>query len=546
MSRILKRKRRSSDSYTSDEDKSPYQKKIKHKTLEESSEDPDIPEVTTCNREEPSSKLFLPNLPEHDVCNDCFCNNCCTALQTEEQFSHTYSSTSETDHDLQPLQSELSESKEYSDLILSSNSNDDYSSSDERIIGSEIISSPVAGSVIDSDFEKEFYTDHRNNSENEEPSKVPSKVLSFMGQLTPSSSVNKFQFRNLECSTWTSFRNCSTGASELYASDYVCPIPQLSWTCRKQFWCGMCNRDEESAKRRNPELFLYQLYLRPRMRVILLDWISEVAELFKLHRETYYLSLDYVDRYLSRVDNVPKTQLQLIGITCLTIAAKMEEIYPPKIAQFAEVTDGACTEEDIFNMEIAIVTHLDWQLSPITINNWLEMMLQFIYQNLEKTNKNLFTPHFSSSLYKRLCQLLDLVTLDITSLRFSYGVLVASAIYILVDPNLAISTSGLKKEILEPCVQWMSVYWSVLRDTYSPEMADVSDLLTDKSEIYFGDQHPELQTHSVSMQLYDLTQEQFELLAMQKEINLKNSQILTPPPSSSKSVNNVDEEDTSN
>lgn len=44
------------------------------------------------------------------------------------------------------------------------------------------------------------------------------------------------------------------------------------------------------------------------------------------------------------------------GITCLTIAAKMEEIYPPKIAQFAEVTDGACTEEDIFNMEIAIVT----------------------------------------------------------------------------------------------------------------------------------------------------------------------------------------------
>ncbi len=69
-------------------------------------------------------------------------------------------------------------------------------------------------------------------------------------------------------------------------------------------------------------------------------------------------------------------------------------------------------------------------------------MLQFIYQKLENKNKNMLTPHFSSTLFKRLCQLLDLVTLDITSLRFSYGVLVAAAIYILVDKKLAISTSG--------------------------------------------------------------------------------------------------------
>lgn len=61
---------------------------------------------------------------------------------------------------------------------------------------------------------------------------------------------------------------------------------------------------------------------------------------------------------------------------------------------------------------------------------------------------------------------------------------------------------GLKKEILEPCVQWMSVYWKVLRESHAAEMADVNSLLTDKSEIYFGDQHPELQTHNISMELY--------------------------------------------
>lgn len=33
----------------------------------------------------------------------------------------------------------------------------------------------------------------------------------------------------------------------------------------------------------------------------------------------------------------------------------MQEIYPPKVHQFAYVTDGACTEEEILSMEIIIM-----------------------------------------------------------------------------------------------------------------------------------------------------------------------------------------------
>lgn len=43
------------------------------------------------------------------------------------------------------------------------------------------------------------------------------------------------------------------------------------------------------------------------------------------------------------------------GITCLFIAAKVEEIYPPKIAEFAFVTDGACSENEILDMELVIL-----------------------------------------------------------------------------------------------------------------------------------------------------------------------------------------------
>lgn len=50
----------------------------------------------------------------------------------------------------------------------------------------------------------------------------------------------------------------------------------------------------------------------------------QVCEVYKMHRETLYMCVDYVDRFLSRTTGIKKSQLQLIGITALFIASKME------------------------------------------------------------------------------------------------------------------------------------------------------------------------------------------------------------------------------
>ena len=51
------------------------------------------------------------------------------------------------------------------------------------------------------------------------------------------------------------------------------------------------------------------------MRALLADWLIEVCAEFLLHRETYYMALNFVDRYLSVKLNVAKSNLQSIGVT---------------------------------------------------------------------------------------------------------------------------------------------------------------------------------------------------------------------------------------
>lgn len=101
------------------------------------------------------------------------------------------------------------------------------------------------------------------------------------------------------------------------------PLPTFPWADGTQVWSMLCLGDQKALTQRDPQMFERHPTLEPRMRAILLDWLIEVCEVYKLHRETYYLGMDYVDRYLSTHQNIPKSQLQLIGITCLFIAAKV-------------------------------------------------------------------------------------------------------------------------------------------------------------------------------------------------------------------------------
>ncbi|CAG2068944.1 unnamed protein product, partial [Timema podura] len=96
-------------------------------------------------------------------------------------------------------------------------------------------------------------------------------------------------------------------------SERFTPLPTLPWAKSEFVWDLMCQKDEISLCERDEDMFERHPYLQARMRSILLDWLIEVCEVYKLHRETYHLTMDFIDRYLSKMRNVPKQHLQLIG-----------------------------------------------------------------------------------------------------------------------------------------------------------------------------------------------------------------------------------------
>jgi len=101
----------------------------------------------------------------------------------------------------------------------------------------------------------------------------------------------------------------------------------------------------------------------------------EVHNKFKLQIDCLYLCTNLVDRYLSK-KMVARNCLQLVGVTCMLIAAKYEEIYPPEIRDLVHITDHAYTREQIIAMEIEILNTLGFHVTvPLSVR-FLQRFMQ--------------------------------------------------------------------------------------------------------------------------------------------------------------------------
>lgn len=130
-----------------------------------------------------------------------------------------------------------------------------------------------------------------------------------------------------------------------------------------------------------------QMDITSNMRSILVDWLVEVCEEYKLNPETLYLAVNYTDRFLSQM-SVLRGKLQLVGTASMYIASKYEEIVPPDISEFVYITDDTYTKKQVLRMEHLLLKVLEFKMSPPTANWFLSYFLRFIRQNTSLSHSN--------------------------------------------------------------------------------------------------------------------------------------------------------------
>uniref|UniRef100_A0A0D9ZW29 Uncharacterized protein n=2 Tax=Oryza TaxID=4527 RepID=A0A0D9ZW29_9ORYZ len=111
------------------------------------------------------------------------------------------------------------------------------------------------------------------------------------------------------------------------------------------------------------------------MRAVLIDWLVEVTEEYRLVPETLYLTVNYIDRYLSsKVIN--RRKMQLLGVACLLIASKYEEICPPQVEELCYISDNTYTKDEVLKMEASVLKYLKFEMTAPTTKCFLRRFLR--------------------------------------------------------------------------------------------------------------------------------------------------------------------------
>ena len=73
------------------------------------------------------------------------------------------------------------------------------------------------------------------------------------------------------------------------------------------------------------------------LRTKMVDWMVEVLTTFKSREPTFFLSVSIMDRYLkNKKDPLTISDLHLVGIACMYISSKVEDIYPLRMSSVYE------------------------------------------------------------------------------------------------------------------------------------------------------------------------------------------------------------------
>lgn len=112
------------------------------------------------------------------------------------------------------------------------------------------------------------------------------------------------------------------------------------------------------------------------LREGVVEWLVKVQIKFGLKDTTLYLALSILDRFLL-LEKITPSQLPLLGLVAILIAAKYEEIYPPHLRNFLLYMDKAVSRKEVLNMELTVLKKLNFDISVPNVLDFLGRFRKF-------------------------------------------------------------------------------------------------------------------------------------------------------------------------
>ncbi|TQE10728.1 hypothetical protein C1H46_003631 [Malus baccata] len=147
--------------------------------------------------------------------------------------------------------------------------------------------------------------------------------------------------------------------------------------------------EEDEDRRPSPDYMTkIQKDVTANMRGVLVDWLVDVAEECELLSDTLFLTVMYIDRFLS-VNVLNRKRLELLGVSSMLIASKYEGISPPHVEQFFYITDNRYDRDEVLTMEADILKSLNFNLGNPTIKTLLRRFTRFAQESYKDPNLQL-------------------------------------------------------------------------------------------------------------------------------------------------------------
>lgn len=133
---------------------------------------------------------------------------------------------------------------------------------------------------------------------------------------------------------------------------------------------------EQETKFLTTECLIRHL-ITPQLRARMIDWMIEVLTNFKCDDQTFFLAVSLLDRYFkNKAEKRQISDLHIIGVTCMFIASKYEDIYPLKMKMvYEKIAHQKLAIADIKSLELDILKTIDYMIPAPTVLDFLRVYL---------------------------------------------------------------------------------------------------------------------------------------------------------------------------